>query len=100
MARAIGLFWPLPPLLATFYQSAICIGEFSKRVVCINSLLQVYALTCLFLAIYYSMSTSHERRDGENMSAYSVFNPNCERLTGTFTAEDFDRNMRRGGGVL
>ena len=29
-------------------------------------------------------------------SAYSVFNPNCERLDGTFTAEQFERELRYG----
>ncbi|MFH4981920.1 hypothetical protein AB6A40_008629 [Gnathostoma spinigerum] len=35
-----------------------------------------------------------QRRPGE-MSAYSVFNPNCERLLGTLTAEHFERDLLR-----
>ncbi|RCN37228.1 hypothetical protein ANCCAN_16869 [Ancylostoma caninum] len=29
------------------------------------------------------------------LSAYSVFNPNCERLLGQMTAEHFERDMLR-----
>ena len=32
------------------------------------------------------------KKDGE-LSAYSVFNPNCEQLEGTFTAEQFEREL-------
>ncbi|VDO31845.1 unnamed protein product [Haemonchus placei] len=31
----------------------------------------------------------------EKMSAYSVFNPNCERLLGQMTAEHFERDVLR-----
>ncbi|KHJ88174.1 hypothetical protein OESDEN_12035 [Oesophagostomum dentatum] len=34
------------------------------------------------------------RSEGE-MSAYSVFNPNCERLLGQMTAEHFERDVLR-----
>ena len=37
------------------------------------------------------------RAPGDNApSAYSVFNDNCERLDGTFTAEQFEKQMRHG----
>ena len=32
------------------------------------------------------------KRAGE-ISAYSVFNPNCETIEGTFTAEQFEREL-------
>ncbi|VDO71930.1 unnamed protein product [Heligmosomoides polygyrus] len=32
---------------------------------------------------------------GFQMSAYSVFNPNCERLLGQMTAEHFERDVLR-----
>uniref|UniRef100_A0A0K0CVT0 SAYSvFN domain-containing protein n=1 Tax=Angiostrongylus cantonensis TaxID=6313 RepID=A0A0K0CVT0_ANGCA len=35
-----------------------------------------------------------DRNEGE-MSAYSVFNPNCERLLGQITAEHFERDVLR-----
>jgi hypothetical protein len=38
---------------------------------------------------------SNRRRN--QLSAYSVFNPNFEKLPGTFSAEDYDRQLRRGG---
>ena len=30
------------------------------------------------------------------MSAYSVFNPNCESIDGTLTAQQFEREIRHG----
>jgi len=37
---------------------------------------------------------SEPRKPGE-MSAYSVFNPNCERLAGQMTAEHFENELLR-----
>jgi len=45
-----------------------------------------------FWGMYHSME-DRERQPGER-SAYSVFNPNCEAITGTFKAEDYDRALR------
>ena len=39
------------------------------------------------------------RKAGE-ASAYSVFNENCEEIAGTFSGEKFDKQLRRGGGVM
>lgn len=47
------------------------------------------------LYIMWSTLGSHRRRD--QLSAYSVFNPNFEKIQGTFTAEDYDRQLRHGG---
>lgn len=33
------------------------------------------------------------RREEGTLSAYSVFNPNFERLDGTFSSDDFERNV-------
>ena len=33
------------------------------------------------------------KREKGTLSAYSVFNPNFERLDGTFTSDDFERNV-------
>jgi hypothetical protein len=30
------------------------------------------------------------------MSAYSVFNPGCENITGTFSGDDIDKQYRHG----
>jgi hypothetical protein len=58
----------------------------------------VYCLTCAFLVLWYSLDS--RTRDKNEPSAYSVFNENCERLTGTFTGEQFDKSLRRGGGLV
>ncbi|EJW88880.1 hypothetical protein WUBG_00209 [Wuchereria bancrofti] len=35
---------------------------------------------------------NRKRKSGE-LSAYSIFNPHCERLPGTLTAEHFERDL-------
>jgi hypothetical protein len=57
----------------------------------------VYIVASGLIAIWFSMEAKRTR---VGPSAYSVFNDNCERLAGTFTAEQFDQSLRRGGGVL
>lgn len=54
----------------------------------------VYFIVSGFLLLY--ISTSTRRRKSNEKSAYSVFNENCERLQGTFTAEQFDKQLRQG----
>ena len=54
----------------------------------------VYLLTSAFAFIFLSLRGSR-RRIGE-LSAYSVFNENCESLQGTLTAEQFEREIRYG----
>jgi hypothetical protein len=44
-------------------------------------------------------SSHNSKKDGIH-SAYSVFNKNQARIPGTFTAEDIDRTIRRGGGII
>jgi hypothetical protein len=56
----------------------------------------VYFVISLLFVIYASLRTGP--RSGP--SAYSVFNENFETLEGTFTAEEFDNQMRRGGGMI
>ena len=41
----------------------------------------------------YIMSFSR-KRNPENLSAYSVFNPNCQTIQGTLTGEQFDKEIR------
>nr|CAB3265874.1 SAYSvFN domain-containing protein 1-like [Phallusia mammillata] len=52
----------------------------------------VYVIVSAFVFIYFNTST--RRRNREEMSAYSVFNKDCERLDGTFTAEQFEKELR------
>jgi hypothetical protein len=50
----------------------------------------VYLVTSLLIVIY--LNTRNKRRKNE-ISAYSVFNPNLERIDGTFTAEQMEKNL-------
>uniref|UniRef100_A0A1I8GPK9 SAYSvFN domain-containing protein n=1 Tax=Macrostomum lignano TaxID=282301 RepID=A0A1I8GPK9_9PLAT len=55
----------------------------------------VFFICGLLYLLVSSMRGDSQRRSGP--SAYSVFNRNCERLDGTFTAaEEFDRSLRSG----
>ncbi|KFD55093.1 hypothetical protein M514_04011, partial [Trichuris suis] len=62
----------------------------------------VYALLSAFVILW--LNTSRRKKPNEaqqhQLSAYSVFNPNCERLPGQITAEHFEDMYRRGGGLI
>lgn len=47
--------------------------------------------------VFLVSSLRARRRKPNELSAYSVFNPNFEVLDGTFTAEQFDSQIRNGG---
>lgn len=49
----------------------------------------VYLTSSLIGLIFLNLGT---KREGE-VSAYSVFNPGCRRLDGTFTSDDFEKNV-------
>jgi hypothetical protein len=50
------------------------------------------------VSLLYLMWCSLDRRRRRNeLSAYSVFNPNFEKIQGTFSGEDYERQLRRGG---
>ncbi|KAL4237414.1 SAYSvFN domain-containing protein 1 [Mactra antiquata] len=61
-----------------------------------------------FGAVYFIVSCSYLMyrntrtgpRETGKLSAYSVFNPNHERLDGTFTAEQFEKELRLGAGSV
>ena len=55
-----------------------------------------FAISLLYLMWY---SLGRRRRRQNELSAYSVFNPNFEKIQGTFSGEDYDRQLRRGGGA-
>lgn len=57
----------------------------------------IYFIISLLYFIWNSLD-SRRRRNG--LSAYSVFNPNFEKIQGTFSGEDYDRQLRRGGSPL
>ena len=58
----------------------------------------VYLIGSFFYLIYATLST--ERREPGKLSAYSVFNPNFEKLDGQFTAEQFEKELRYGAGSV
>ena len=79
-----------------------------------NFLLKVALWTCLFFffiqigfgAVYFIVSMTFlmiysmkNKRKSYEPSAYSVFNKNFEKIDGTFTAEQFERQMIYGGAV-
>ncbi|KAK3869575.1 hypothetical protein Pcinc_025128 [Petrolisthes cinctipes] len=51
----------------------------------------VFFIFSAFIFMWYNMRTGPKKR-GE-ISAYSVFNPNCENIGGTYTAEQFEREL-------
>ena len=52
----------------------------------------VYLATSAFALIWLSLGK--EKRQPGQMSAYSVFNPNCQNIHGTLTAEQFESEIR------
>lgn len=51
------------------------------------------------LYIIYANTRTGPKADG-SLSAYSVFNPNYERLEGTFTSEQFEKELRYGAAAV
>uniref|UniRef100_A0A1B6DY18 SAYSvFN domain-containing protein n=1 Tax=Clastoptera arizonana TaxID=38151 RepID=A0A1B6DY18_9HEMI len=54
----------------------------------------VYFVISILFIIYYNTRTGPKER-GE-LSAYSVFNQNCESIKGTLKAEQFEQELRYG----
>ncbi|XP_042302516.1 SAYSvFN domain-containing protein 1 [Sceloporus undulatus] len=52
-----------------------------------------YFVLSMFYWIYVGTRGPGERQSGEK-SAYSVFNPGCEAIEGTLTAEQFERELQ------
>jgi hypothetical protein len=46
----------------------------------------------------YAYTRESTRKPGDK-SAYSVFNPGCERIDGTFDYDKFEKSLRSGGVV-
>lgn len=55
----------------------------------------IYFICSLLYLIYSNLGVGTGRRKNQ-LSAYSVFNPRFEKLQGTFSAEDYDRQLRHG----
>lgn len=58
----------------------------------------VYFIVSFLYAIWRNTGTG-PKKDGE-VSAYSVFNPNCEAIDGTLKAEQFEQELRYGAGSV
>jgi hypothetical protein len=52
--------------------------------------LHLYVILCITIAMF----TNFEKRQEGELSAYNVFNKNFERLMGTLTQEQIDRQLR------
>ncbi|GAB5571480.1 SAYSvFN domain-containing protein 1 [Prionailurus iriomotensis] len=52
-----------------------------------------YFVLSLFYWMYVGTRGPEERKEGEK-SAYSVFNPGCEAIQGTLTAEQLERELQ------
>lgn len=52
-----------------------------------------YFVLSLFYWMYVGTRGPGEKKEGEK-SAYSVFNPGCEAIQGTLTAEQFERELQ------
>lgn len=71
-------------------------------------LLMAFFITLEFGAVFFILSVFYvmfinfrqsKKQHGE-LSAYSVFNPNCEAIKGTLTAEQFENEIKFGIGSL
>ena len=62
----------------------------------------VYLATSGFALIYLNLGNdSDKRKNGSGTkSAYSVFNPGCEAIDGTLTAQQFEREILHGAGAV
>ena len=64
----------------------------------------VYLATSGFALIYLNLGDDSDTRkkegDQTRMSAYSVFNPGCESIDGTLTAQQFENEIRHGSGAV
>ena len=54
----------------------------------------VYFVVSALIFIYFNTRSGPKKR-GE-VSAYSVFNPDCQSIDGTLKAEQFEREIRYG----
>lgn len=54
----------------------------------------VFFVCSVFYFMYINLRTSPRKVD--EISAYSVFNPGCQRIEGTLSAEQFERELKYG----
>ncbi|XP_023222510.1 SAYSvFN domain-containing protein 1-like isoform X1 [Centruroides sculpturatus] len=54
----------------------------------------VFFVLSIFYFMYCNFRTTPRKSD--EVSAYSVFNPGCQRIEGTLSAEQFERELKYG----
>lgn len=87
--------------------------DFLDTATCILKILLWCSLMALFIqlefgavffvvSVFYLMFTNFRKstKQSGELSAYSVFNPNCEAIKGTLTAEQFENEIKFGLGGL
>lgn len=93
-ARLLDRTGPLGWRVATYLKLLVwlLLGVVAVEV----AVVPIFVIFSVFFGIYATTeNNAHKRRAGEK-SAYSVFNKNFEKLDGTFDAEQFDAELRRG----
>lgn len=59
-----------------------------------------FGLVYFFITIILLIFTNLEDKKIGSLSAYSVFNPNCERIPGTLSLDAFNMGIPRGSGIV
>ena len=96
LIRVIYFLWKLITNISSFLTpiliiltSIFCVGLYLSIV---YDFMQLYFIMVLFILM---MSSLGKRKKGE-LSAYSVFNMNQQRLLGTLTVDAFENEIRHG----
>ena len=55
---------------------------------------QLFIVVSIFILIYLNTNVRKEGEEFQGLSAYSVFNPNCEALPGTLSGQQLDAELR------
>lgn len=92
LARAFSSFTEGHKVMATCVKLAIWLLTWT-----IFIMLEFGAIFFLAsLLVFIFINTTTRPKQSNEPSAYSVFNRNCERILGTFTAEQFEQQLRTG----
>ena len=62
--------------------------------VCLTLTVNKYPNDNRYYSVFYINKYTIYFRNKDEPSAYSVFNPNCESIDGTLTAEQFENEIR------
>ena len=87
-----GIFYSSRWLLTLKFLLWICLFAFFVQI----EFGSVFFIISMLYIVYNSMTTGSRRKN--ELSAYSVFNRDCERLDGTLTAEQFESELKYGAG--